>query len=59
MQLSEISITFIIVSLCFAGVLILSRNTLQGKFRRYLAIMAMVMVLFSFFLIVYALYSAS
>lgn len=47
--------TFIILSFCFALVLIMKKDTLQPAFKRGLAIMAVVMIAFSFFLIVYSL----
>jgi len=47
-------LTFIIVSFCFALVLILKRDTLAPQFKRGLALLALVMIAFSFFLIVYS-----
>lgn len=47
--------TFIIVSFCFALILIMKKNSLAPQFRRALALMAIVMVGFSFFLILYSL----
>lgn len=49
--------TFIIISFCFALVLILKKDTLAPGFKRGLAIMAVVMVSFSFFLILYSLFN--
>ncbi|WP_040951646.1 hypothetical protein [Gorillibacterium massiliense] len=59
MSTSQTSATFIIVAFCFAAVLILSKDRIPGKIRRYLAMMAMVMVIFSFVLIVISLLTAS
>lgn len=49
--------TFIILSFCFALVLIMKKDTLQPAFKRGLAIMALIMVSFSFFLIVYSFFN--
>lgn len=46
---------FIILSFCFALVLIMKKDTLAPGFKRGLAILAIVMVSFSFFLIIYYL----
>lgn len=46
--------TFIIVSFCFAFVLVLKRDTLPPGFRRGLALLAITMVGVSFFLVVYS-----
>jgi uncharacterized protein with PQ loop repeat len=48
-------ITFIIVSFCLAGVLIMKKDTLQPQFKRPLAILAIVMVSLSFVLVLYSL----
>lgn len=48
---------FIIISFCFALVLIMKKNTLAPQMRRGLAIMALIMVSFSFFLILYNLFT--
>lgn len=45
---------FIILSFCFAVILIMKKDTLNPTFRRGLALMAIVMVSFSFFLILYS-----
>ncbi|MDF2922875.1 MAG: hypothetical protein K0R57_1789 [Paenibacillaceae bacterium] len=48
---------FVILSVCFALVLIMKKDTLAPGFKRGLAIMAVVMVSFSFFLILYSLFT--
>jgi hypothetical protein len=48
---------FIIISFCFALVLIMKKNTLAPQMKRGLAIMALIMVSFSFFLILYNLFT--
>lgn len=50
-------LTFIIVSFCFALVLIMKKETLPSHVKRPLAILALVMVVFSFTLIVYSFFS--
>ncbi|WP_081823918.1 hypothetical protein [Paenibacillus sp. UNC451MF] len=50
-------LTFIIVSFCFALILIMKRETLPSGIKRPLAILALVMVAFSFSLIVYSFFS--
>ncbi|MCS7460186.1 hypothetical protein N0M98_08535 [Paenibacillus doosanensis] len=50
-------LTFIIVSFCFALILIMKKDTLPSGFKRPLAILAIVMVVFSFTLIVYSFFS--
>jgi len=50
-------LTFIIISFCFALVLILKRDSLPSNMKRPLAILALVMVTFSFTLIVYSFFS--
>ncbi|MFD2613264.1 hypothetical protein [Paenibacillus gansuensis] len=51
---SETNLIFIIVAFAFAAVLIMSRNSIAPPFRRGLALIALVMVVFAFFLIVYS-----
>jgi hypothetical protein len=50
-------LTFIIVSFCFALILIMKKDTLPSGMKRPLAILALVMVAFSFSLIVYSFFS--
>ncbi|MCD1259036.1 hypothetical protein B5M42_009315 [Paenibacillus athensensis] len=45
-------LTFIIVSFCLALILILKRDSIAPPMKRYLAILALVMVTMSFVLIV-------
>lgn len=45
---------FIILSFCFGAVLLLMRDRIAPQFKRFLAIFAIVMVSFSFFLILYS-----
>lgn len=45
---------FIVVSFCFAVILIMKKDSLAPQFRRHLALLAAVMVAFSFFLILYS-----
>lgn len=45
---------FIILSFCFAGVLIMMRDRIAPQFKRFLVIFALVMVCFSFFLVMYS-----
>lgn len=47
--------TFVVLSFCLALVLILKKDTLQPGFKRGLAILALIMVSFSFVLILYSL----
>ncbi|PZE20980.1 hypothetical protein CBW46_009855 [Paenibacillus xerothermodurans] len=47
-------LTFIIVSFCFALILILKKDTLPPGVKRPLAILALAMITFSFTLIVYS-----
>jgi len=47
------TVAFIVSCFCFAGVLILSRNSIRPPMRRYLAITAIVMIVISFALLVY------
>ncbi|ANE48306.1 signal transduction histidine kinase [Paenibacillus swuensis] len=54
---SEINLLFIIVAFSFALVLILSRNNIAPGFRRGLALAAIVMVAFAFFLLVYSFFN--
>ncbi|NOU97972.1 hypothetical protein GC093_32805 [Paenibacillus sp. LMG 31456] len=50
-------LTLIIVSFCFALILILKKDSLPSTVKRPLAIIALVMVTFSFSLIVYSFFS--
>jgi hypothetical protein len=50
-------LVFIIISFAFSLVLILKRETLPASFKRPLALLALIMVSFSFFLIVYSFFS--
>ncbi|WP_409345694.1 hypothetical protein [Paenibacillus sp. MBLB4367] len=47
-------LTFIIVSFSLALILIMKRDSLAPQFKRYLAILALVMICMSFVLIVYS-----
>lgn len=51
-------LTFLIVSFSLALVLIMKRDTIPPQMKRYLALIAIVMVGVSFFLIVYSFLSA-
>lgn len=51
-------ITFIIVSFCLAGVLIFKRDSIPDQMKRPLAICALLLVCFSFFLIVFLFFTA-
>lgn len=53
----QITAAFVIISFCFALVLILKKDTLAPGFKRGLAIMAVVMVSFSFLLILFSLFT--
>lgn len=52
--MSETITIFVILSFCFALVLIMKKDSIAPGFRRGLAIMAAVMMAFSFFLIMYS-----
>lgn len=54
MKSSDTFVIFIIAAFSFALILILKKNSIPEKLRRPLAIMALMMVVFAFFLIVYA-----
>lgn len=47
-------VTFIIVAFCFAAVLLMKKDSIEPKFKRPLAIMAIVMVGLSFCLLLYS-----
>lgn len=49
-------ISFIIVAFCLGAVLILKKDTLPANMKRPLAIIAIIMVSFAFFLIVYSFF---
>jgi hypothetical protein len=51
---SGIILTFIIVSICLALILIMKRDSIHPPFRRPLAILALIMVVASFVLILYS-----
>ncbi|RAU99807.1 hypothetical protein [Paenibacillus sp. YN15] len=53
----QIVATFVIISFCFALVLLMKKDAIAPSFKRGLAIMAVVMVSFSFFLILYSLFT--
>lgn len=53
----QVIATFVIISFCFALVLLLKKDTIAPGFKRGLAIMAVVMVSFSFFLILYSFFT--
>jgi drug/metabolite transporter (DMT)-like permease len=55
MSNSSSILTFIIVSFCLALVLIMKKDSLPSSMKRYLALLALVMVGCSFVLIVYSL----
>ncbi|WP_438447870.1 hypothetical protein [Gorillibacterium sp. sgz5001074] len=59
MSMSDIGTitTFVIISFSFALILIMKKDTLHPSFKRGLALMAAVMMAFSFFLIVYSLFT--
>ncbi|TDF95833.1 hypothetical protein [Paenibacillus piri] len=50
-------LTFIIVSFCFALILVLKKDSIPASARRSLALLALVMVTFSFGLIVYSFFT--
>jgi hypothetical protein len=50
-------LTFIIISFCLALILIMKRHTLPAPFKRYLALLAIVMVAMSFVLILFSFYT--
>lgn len=56
MQTSEIFLSFIVVSFCFALILILMKNSIPGQLRKYLATFAVFLVLCSFALVVYSFF---
>ncbi|WP_253187011.1 hypothetical protein [Paenibacillus sp. GP183] len=49
-------LTFVIVSFCLALILIMRRDSIPAPFKRYLALLALVMVTMSFVLIVISFY---
>ncbi len=51
------NLIFIISAFCLGIVLILMRNSVPQKLKRGLATIAVVMILFAFFLIVYSLFT--
>ncbi|MCC2685120.1 MAG: hypothetical protein K0R75_2019 [Paenibacillaceae bacterium] len=55
MSNSSSILTFIIVSFCLALILIMKKDSLPSNMKRYLALLALVMVGCSFILIVYSL----
>ncbi|MFE5319067.1 hypothetical protein ACFQ88_10190 [Paenibacillus sp. NPDC056579] len=57
MNNSTTLLTFIIISFCFALILIMKKDTLPSNVKRPLAILALIMVAFSFTLIVYSFFT--
>ncbi|GIP33845.1 hypothetical protein J2TS4_30550 [Paenibacillus sp. J2TS4] len=55
---SKTVLTFVIVSFCLAGVLILKRDSIPDRIRKFLALTTLVLICFSFFLIVYMFFTA-
>lgn len=51
-------VIFIILAFSFAAILIMRRDTIPAPMRRGLALLAIVMVSFAFFLIVYSFLTA-
>ncbi|WJH34558.1 hypothetical protein MJA45_19380 [Paenibacillus aurantius] len=51
-------VTFIIVSFCLALLLIIKKDTLAPQARRPLALIALVMIVVSFFLLMYTILNA-
>ncbi|MGG1518389.1 hypothetical protein ABE504_23425 [Paenibacillus oryzisoli] len=49
-------LTFVIVSFCLAIILIMKKDTLPPQMKRYLALLAIVMVSVSFFLILFSFF---
>ncbi|MGG1551433.1 MULTISPECIES: hypothetical protein [Paenibacillus] len=49
-------LTFVIVSFCLAIILIMKKDTLPPQMKRYLALLAIVMVAVSFFLILFSFF---
>jgi uncharacterized membrane protein len=49
-------LTFVIVSFCLALILIMRRDSIPAPFKRYLALLAIVMVAMSFVLIALSFY---
>lgn len=52
-------VLFIIVAFSLALILIMKKDTLTPAFRRPLAVIALVMVAFSFFLLIYSFFSSA
>ncbi len=55
---SSASLLFIIAAFALAAMLVMKRDSVPARLRRGMAIAALVLVLFAFFLIVYALWNA-
>ncbi|MCR2806527.1 hypothetical protein [Paenibacillus soyae] len=51
------SIIFIIAAFCLGAVVIMKREAIPPKMRRWLALFSIAMIAFAFFLIVYALFT--
>ncbi|MEC0239120.1 hypothetical protein P4H66_04450 [Paenibacillus dokdonensis] len=51
------NLIFIISAFCLGAVLIMMRNSVPQKLKRGLASIAVVMILFAFFLILYSLFT--
>ena len=55
---AEHSIVFIIVAFCLGLVLIMSKDNITPKLKKWLAIWAIIMILFAFFIIIYSLFTS-
>jgi len=51
---TEASLIFIVSSFCLAAVLIMMRDRIPEKLRRPMAVLTIFLVLFAFFIVVYA-----
>lgn len=51
----SISIVFIIIAFSLGLVLVMKKDTIPAPLKRWMAIFAIVMILFAFFIIVYSL----
>lgn len=51
-------LTFVLVSFCLAIILIIKKDSLPAQMKRYLALLAIVMVSFSFVLILISFFGA-
>lgn len=50
------SVIFIIAAFCLGLVLIMKKDTIPSPLKKWMAISAIVMILFAFFIIVYSLF---